>query len=181
MIKNPDHGIQATACLFDRRGGSQGDACGRGAAPCPSRSGAAARGPRNAKASNGLGMGENTSVGNLGMPCPGSLGRSNSPVGLEKALVNWVRISLSYDPPSAVKAVKHQARSLTNGRYFQVRRKAFGCTTKTYASSPNHCFFRKSRTTTPKDDLHNSTRFCAARIGMGCKARFAANSACYWQ
>ena len=32
-----------------------------------------------------------------------------------------------------------------------------------------------------KDALHNSTRVCAARIGMGCKAHFAANSACYWQ
>ena len=32
-----------------------------------------------------------------------------------------------------------------------------------------------------KDALHNSTRVGAARIGMGCKAQFAANSACYWQ
>jgi hypothetical protein len=31
------------------------------------------------------------------------------------------------------------------------------------------------------DALHNSTRAGAARIGMGCKAHFAANSACYWQ
>jgi hypothetical protein len=33
----------------------------------------------------------------------------------------------------------------------------------------------------PRDALHNSTRVCAVRIGMGCKAHFAANSACYWQ
>ena len=32
-----------------------------------------------------------------------------------------------------------------------------------------------------RDALHNSTRAGAARIGMGCKAHFAANSACYWQ
>ena len=34
---------------------------------------------------------------------------------------------------------------------------------------------------TAKDALHNSTRMCAVRTGMGCKAHFAANSACYWQ
>ena len=33
----------------------------------------------------------------------------------------------------------------------------------------------------PWDALHNSTRVCAVRIGMGRKAHFAANSACYWQ
>ena len=32
----------------------------------------------------------------------------------------------------------------------------------------------------PKDALHNSGRVGAVRIGMGCKARFAANSRSYW-